>query len=68
MCTNAVGILEMRQDIIINTLNNSFNSHSWWDEDRGDFFFRVWGVGGGGCWLMEKLFFFNAKVILVHVI
>lgn len=44
MCTNAVGILEMRQDIIINTLNNSFNSHSWWDEDRGDFFFR----GGGG--------------------
>ena len=59
MCTNAVGILEMRQDIIINTLNNSFNSHSWWDEDRGDFFF------GGG--LIGKKFF-NAKVILVHVI
>ena len=59
MCTNAVGILEMRQDIIINTINNSFNSHSRWDEDRGDFFF----LGGGG---MGN--FFYAKVILVHVI
>ena len=35
------------KDIIINTLNNSFNSHSWWDEDRGDFFFGFGGWGGG---------------------